>query len=159
MVQFLDPSRLVDTNSGGPANNLYIADVNDIHTYPYPVLATASETQYAMLGEFGGIGAFVPGHEWVPNQCGTYLHVDTPEDEAFTYINMTNTIFSLQEDLSCTIYTQICDVELECDGFLNYDRTNKFTQQQTQAIFSANQRLIYNSVIGKTPRQNNLISL
>ena len=33
MVQIaldLDPSRLIDTNSGGPANGLYIANVNDI---------------------------------------------------------------------------------------------------------------------------------
>jgi hypothetical protein len=30
IVLDLDPSRLVDTNSGGPANNLYFADVNGI---------------------------------------------------------------------------------------------------------------------------------
>lgn len=44
--------------------------------------------RYAMIGEFGGIGAFVSGKEWVPGQCGTYLHVDTPQDEADTYVNM-----------------------------------------------------------------------
>ena len=43
----------------------------------------------AMIGEFGGIGAFVAGHEWWPAQCSTYLHVDTPLDEANVYINMT----------------------------------------------------------------------
>eukprot|EP01046_Picozoa_sp_COSAG06_P023444 COSAG06_NODE_1863_length_8195_cov_190.003088_4_plen_58_part_00 len=26
-----DPSRLIDTNSGGPANNLGLGDVNDTH--------------------------------------------------------------------------------------------------------------------------------
>lgn len=31
MVQQLDTTRLVDTDSGGPANNLHIADANDIH--------------------------------------------------------------------------------------------------------------------------------
>lgn len=30
-AQNFDPSRLVDTDSGGPANNLNVADVNDIH--------------------------------------------------------------------------------------------------------------------------------
>jgi hypothetical protein len=41
-----------------------------------------------MIGEFGGIGAYVEGKEWVPNACGTYLHVATPQDEADVYVNM-----------------------------------------------------------------------
>ena len=61
-----DPTRLVDTNSGGPANNLHVGDVNDIHSYPWPGNPTPSDTQYAMIGEFGGIGAFVDGHMWTP---------------------------------------------------------------------------------------------
>jgi len=69
MVRDMDPSRLIDTNSGGPANDLHIADVNDIHTYPYPGDPLPSATQYGMVGEYGGVGAFVAGHEWVPNQC------------------------------------------------------------------------------------------
>jgi len=141
-----DTTRLYDTNSGGPANDLHLADVNDIHTYPYPGDPIPSSTQYAMLGEFGGIGAFVSGHEWVPNQCTTYLHVNTPQDEANTYVSMTKTILSNIDDISCSIYTQITDVERECDGFLNYDRTNKFTSQQTQAIHDANQALIRTSL-------------
>jgi hypothetical protein len=140
MVLDLDPSRLVDTNSGGPANNLYFANVNDIHTYPYPGDPKPSATQYAMIGEFGGVGAFVSGKEWVAGQCTTYLHVNTPADEAATYINMTNMI-SL-DDVSVIIYTQITDVELECDGFLNYDRTNKFTTSEIQSVAAANQKLI-----------------
>jgi len=141
-AQALDNTRLFDTNSGGPGNDLHIADVNDIHTYPWPGDPKPSGTQYAMLGEYGGVGAFVSGHEWVPNQCQTYLHVGTPQDEADTYITMTQQIASRKNDLSVVIYTQITDVERECDGFLNYDRTNKFNQQQTQAIYNANVKLI-----------------
>merc|ERR1719506_1935939 len=36
LAQKLDPSRLVDTDSGGGANNLHIGAVNDIHSYPFP---------------------------------------------------------------------------------------------------------------------------
>jgi hypothetical protein len=46
-------------------------------------------------------------------------------------------------DLSCSIYTQITDVELECDGYFNYDRTSKFNAEQTAAIYASNQRLIW----------------
>ena len=31
LVRRLDPSRLVDVNSGGPANGYGLGDVNDIH--------------------------------------------------------------------------------------------------------------------------------
>jgi len=143
LTRTLDQSRLVDTNSGGPANDLHIADVNDIHSYPWPGDPVPSATQYAMLGEYGGVGAFVAGHEWVPNQCQTYLHVDTPENEAATYIQMIDIIKQRENDLSVCIYTQITDVERECDGLLNYDRTNKFNQDQTARITAANQALIH----------------
>ena len=63
-------------------------------------------------GEYGGIGAFVTGKEWVPNGCSTYLHVSTPHDEATTYIAMTQTIISYQKDLSVVMYTQLTDLEV-----------------------------------------------
>lgn len=56
---------------------------------------------------------------------------------------MIQTITSERNDLSCCIYTQITDVELECDGFLNYDRTNKFTDDQMAEIVASNKALIY----------------
>jgi hypothetical protein len=133
--------RLVDTDSGGDANKLAVGDVNDIHDYPYPKDPKPSDTKYAMIGEFGGVGAFVPGKEWVPDKCHTYLHVSTPKDEANTYINMTRTILSRINDISASVYTQITDVELECDGFLNYDRTHKFTDEDILNIRNANEAL------------------
>lgn len=141
-AQAYDPTRLVDTNSGGSANGLYIGSVNDIHSYPYPGSPRPSATQFAEIGEFGGIGAFITGKEWVPGQCNTYLHVDTPQLEAATYINMTLSITAESAFVSQSVYTQITDVERECDGFLNMDRTNKFTPADTQAIAAANQAMI-----------------
>ena len=138
----LDPKRPVDTDSGGPENNLHIGAVNDIHSYPYPGDPQPSATQYAMIGEFGGIGAFVEGKEWKPKSCHTYLHVDTPHDEAATYVNMSETIAARVDHISASVYTQTTDVELECDGFLNYDRTNKFSAADTEAIRKANQAII-----------------
>lgn len=142
LAKQLDPTRLVDTDSGGGANNLHIGDVNDVHTYPYPGNPMPSATQYAMVGEFGGIGAFIEGKEWKPKSCHTYLHEDTPQDAATTYIKMAATIQSQVDHVSASVYTQTTDLELECDGFLNYDRSNKFTDEQTAAIRSANQAII-----------------
>lgn len=142
LAKKLDPTRLVDTDSGGGANNQHIADVNDIHAYPYPGDPQPSGTQYAMVGEFGGIGAFFKGKEWVPNQCHTYLHVDTSADEANKYVEMAKTLESRVDHVSASVYTQTTDLELECDGFLNYDRSNKFNDEQTKAISDANQAII-----------------
>ena len=142
LARQLDPTRLVDTDSGGLANDKHIGDVNDIHSYPYPGDPQPSGTQYAMVGEFGGIGAFVPGKEWKPASCHTYLHVETPADEAAAYIRMAATLESRVDHISASVYTQTTDVELECDGFLNYDRTSKFTEEDIKKVRAANQAII-----------------
>merc|ERR1711934_1296261 len=129
-----DPTRLVDTNSGGPANNLHVGDVNDIHDYPYPKDPKPSATQYGMIGEFGGLGAFIKGHMWTTNGCFAYKQLASPQDQADVYVNMTKQIIQVRGDVSASVYTQTTDLENECDGFLNYDRTNKFTDAQTTAI-------------------------
>merc|ERR1712228_591098 len=87
-------------------------------------------------------GAFIQGKEWVPGACHTYLKVDTAADEADKYIGMAKTIESRVDHVSASVYTQTTDVELECDGFLNYDRSNKFNEEQTKAIHDANQAII-----------------
>ena len=119
------------------------SQVNDIHSYPQPgTEVQPSSTQYAMIGEFGGIGAFVEGKEWKPKSCHTYLKVDTPHDEAKTYIDMAAKIEAAVNHVNASVYTQTTDVELECDGFLNYDRSSKFSENQVAAIRKANQAII-----------------
>ena len=153
----LVPDHAIDMESG--ANQGYssdpararLGDVVDYHTYPAPsARPNATVHQYAMLGEFGGVGTFVPGKEWRPptpiqKACFAYnlpLHpLATPADQARAYIAMTDTLVVWSKTLSASVYTQISDVELECDGFLNYDRTSKFDDATTAAIRQANQRL------------------
>ena len=67
-----------------------------------------------MIGEFGGIGAFVPGKEWAPNQCSTYLRAKTPQEEADLYVQMAGniTLYRDSPGVSVSIYTQITDVEV-----------------------------------------------
>lgn len=144
LAKNLDPTRLVDTDSGGSANNFHIGDVNDMHDYPNPPNPQASATQYAMIGEFGGLGAFIKGKEWVPGKCYAKKGVSgiTPSQQTQDYVAMAATIASHVDHVSASVYTQTTDVELECDGFLNYDRTNKFTTEETTAIRRANEKMI-----------------
>merc|ERR1719401_2324603 len=95
-----------------------------------------------MVGEFGGIGAFIDGKSWVPGKCFAYQKANTSADEAAKYIQMAKALQSRVDHVSASVYTQTTDLELECDGFLNYDRSNKFTDEQTQAIRKANEAII-----------------
>jgi hypothetical protein len=142
LARKLAPNRLIDTDSGGGANNLHIGDVNDIHSYPFPGNPAASATQYGMIGEFGGIGAFQQGHMWTRSGCFAYKENANAHDQSGMYVNMTEQIQANRDHISATVYTQTTDLENECDGFLNYDRTNKFTDADTAAIAKANQALI-----------------
>jgi hypothetical protein len=54
---------------------------------------------------------------------------------------MTKIILNRVQDISACVYTQITDVELECDGFLNYDRTHKFSKEDVANVRRANQAL------------------
>lgn len=136
--------RNVNTDTGGKANDApyNTGDVNSIHDYPYPKHPMPTTDKYAVIGEFGGIGYFQKGKEWVPGGCFTYLPVDTPAAEAGTYASMAATIGDVTKDVSASVYTQLTDLERECDGFLNYDRTNKFSQTDIDFIVEANKALL-----------------
>ena len=56
----------------------------------------------------------------------------------FRYIGMAQTLKNRSDHISASVYTQTTDVELECDGFLNYDRSSKFAANDTAAIKAAN---------------------
>jgi hypothetical protein len=105
-----------------------------------------------MVGEFGGVGAFLNQWEQVQNgsgKCrsnsptGSYGHGNTtPTEQASSYVAMTKLLAANKRDTSASVYTQITDVENECDGFLAYSRQNKFDSADTARILKANAALI-----------------
>ena len=96
-----------------------------------------------MIGEYGGLGAFVSGKEWVENGCYAYERVDSTYDFAIKYVNLTQMVLANDKYFtSAVIYTQITDVEEECDGYLNYDRTPKWNSTSIQLVYNANQEMI-----------------
>jgi hypothetical protein len=95
-----------------------------------------------MVGEFGGIGAFIPGREWAPGGCFAYLPNPDARNESATYVEMAAVLLAQKRVVSVSVFTQITDVENECDGFYTMDRVTKFTADETAAIVAANQQLI-----------------
>lgn len=127
LVHSWDPSRLVDNNSGSnccgwDGGN---GDVIDDHIYVgpgAPNMPTASRV--AELGEFGGLGLRVPGHEWTPG--AGFAYEMAPDSAALTrrYVQIVGQLRELinGRGLSAAIYTQPVDVENEVNGLYTYDR-------------------------------------
>lgn len=132
-VKKKDPSRLINGHSGeilyvneklrSPSPNAWVsADMTDIHSYPDPMNAPALPGKARILGEFGGIGVFIPDHQWNPMNAWGYIQV-TPSSLKGKYTIMNQHLKLLErEGLSGSIYTQPFDVEGEQNGLMTYDR-------------------------------------
>jgi hypothetical protein len=120
-VKQLDPSRLVSNASGW--NDRKVGDIVDMHNYPGPGCPPAEPDRAAVLGEFGGLGLAVPGHTWVEKTWG-YRGMAGPKALTRKYLELWQKARQLRDTagLCAAVYTQITDVETECNGLLTYDR-------------------------------------
>jgi hypothetical protein len=132
-IKQLDPTRLVNGHSGeylyvneklrSPSPNAYIeSDLTDVHSYPDPMNALQLNGKARVVGEFGGVGVFIPDHQWNAGTAWGYVTV-TPAQLKWKYTVMNQHLKLLeQEGLSASIYTQPFDVEGEQNGLMTYDR-------------------------------------
>ncbi|HEX4000133.1 MAG TPA: glycoside hydrolase family 2 TIM barrel-domain containing protein [Pirellulales bacterium] len=136
LVKELDPSRLVDNASGW--TDKHCGDVVDMHNYPGPGSPKPEENRAAVLGEFGGLGLPVDGHTWSKKTWG-YKGTQNIDDLTRGYEKLLTKAWALKDDpgLSACIYTQLTDVETECNGLLTYDREiNKVIPDRAAAVDS-----------------------
>ena len=134
MTRQLDPSRLINNASGDTDKNC--GDVIDIHRYPGPDSPQPEANRAAVLGEFGGLGLPVDGHTWSKKTWG-YKGASSMEALTRGYEKLLAKSWKLHRDpgLSAVIYTQLTDVETECNGLLTYDReVNKVIPERAAAV-------------------------
>ncbi|MCL7377731.1 AbfB domain-containing protein [Streptomyces sp. 35G-GA-8] len=144
-VKAYDPSRLVNNMSGvnccGSVDGGN-GDVIDNHIYVGPGNTAPTATRAAVLGEFGGLGYRVPGHEWYPG--GGFSYEDQPSlsalDNRFVGLLDSIRVGQLPAGLSASVYTEITDVENEVNGLLTYDR--QVVKVDAARVRAANQALI-----------------
>jgi hypothetical protein len=143
LVRSIDSTRLVNHNSGSnccvsdpePSNG----DIVDDHAYQMSSgtrLPTA--TRVAVLGEFGGLGRRMAGHEWRPGSGFAYGDL-YPDETSLTnrYVEITSEVgrFVHTRGLSASVYTEPYDVENEVNGFYTYDRrVLKMTESRVRAV-------------------------
>jgi hypothetical protein len=120
-VKAWDPSRLVNCASGW--TDMGNGDVLDIHLYPGPGTATLQANRAVVLGEFGGLGLPLEGHTWAPKNNWGYVSYKNKDELTDAYVDLLGRIPVLIGGGLCAgIYTQTTDVEIECNGWLTYDR-------------------------------------
>ncbi|MCK4872729.1 MAG: beta galactosidase jelly roll domain-containing protein [Phycisphaerales bacterium] len=139
LIKELDPTRLVNSASGW--NDVGAGDVHDIHSYPGPACPVVEANRAAVLGEFGGLGLAVDGHTWTDKTWGYRGMADSDQLTA-RYEALMRRVWKLRDDagLSAAIYTQITDVETECNGLLTYDR--EVVKVDAARIAAANRGLL-----------------
>ncbi|PKM79219.1 MAG: beta-galactosidase, partial [Firmicutes bacterium HGW-Firmicutes-13] len=120
-VKAQDPSRLVDVASGwfDQGNG----DIYSIHRYVGPAMPRLENERAVALSEFGGIGLKVKGHLWQEEKLFVYRMVKTSAELTEWYLKLMDKLITMKErGLVAAIYTEICDVEYEINGYLTYDR-------------------------------------
>jgi beta-galactosidase/beta-glucuronidase len=140
-VKGMDPSRLVDADSGWLDVAPRASDVFDIHTYEdVPNTPTRQPTRAIVIGEYGGIGMPVAGHIWRPGKKNWGYQVATGEEDYLARFRrkMAGVIRAAREDgLSAAIYTQTTDVEDEINGLLTYDRARSKASPEALSTIAA----------------------
>jgi hypothetical protein len=146
-IKAQDPTRLVNVHSGynccqslgNPGNG----DIDDWHMYLGPASPLPSPSRVAVLGEFGGLGLRVPGHEYSPSG-GFFAYEWQPDATALTnrYVGLVDGVRNLMigKGLSAAVYTEITDLEGELNGFVTYDR--QLVKMDQARVRAANQAVI-----------------
>ena len=121
-VKGLDSSRLINSTSGW--HDQQVGDIVDAHSYPGPVSPKPEVDRGAVLGEFGGLGLGIPGHSWVEANAWGYRSMTGPKELTRKYLDLWRKVWQLEAEsgLCAAVYTQLTDVETECNGLLSYDR-------------------------------------
>jgi hypothetical protein len=116
-----DPQRLVDDAAGW--TDRQVGDIIDTHSYPEPPTGEPDTQRASVIGEFGGIGYRVEGHTWSSESWG-YQAAGVIEGVTAWYLHLMRSMWRLKEKAGycASVYTQITDVETECNGLMTYDR-------------------------------------
>jgi hypothetical protein len=164
LVRSLDPTRLINHNSGSnccvsdpsPTNG----DIIDDHAYQMSSATRLPDaTRVAVLGEYGGLGRRVAGHEWQPGAGFAYGDLYPDETSLTTrYVAITEEVarFVQTRGLSGSVYTEPYDVENEVNGFYTYDR--RILKMTAARVLAVNQRVLA-AASGTSVNQGELVSL
>ena len=117
-----DSTRLIDSASGWYDQGA--GDFKSIHDYFFPFRARPSKDgRILILSEFGGYSYLEKGHSEAKELYGYKKFNDKVEmDEAINRLYEKMILSNIRRGLSGCIYTQVSDIEDECNGIFTADR-------------------------------------
>ena len=137
-----DPTRLFDHASGW--HDQGVSDVKSLHVYFKKVkLPKAKQVKHRsiILSEFGGFVLPIKGH--MMNGKKTYRSFNDKDKwlEQYQKCIQRDVIDNISKGLSASVYTQLSDVEDECNGFITFDR--EVIKVDTNKIKEVNDKITY----------------
>ena len=138
-----DPTRLIDHASGWVDQGF--GDANSFHIYFTPFLFpkfNKDDERPIALTEFGGYSMQIKDHSFNKDKFFGYRKYYTQEkfDEAIRHLYEDRILKCVKEKgLSAIIYTEVSDVEDECNGLLTYDR--EIIKITPSVMIAANEKL------------------
>uniref|UniRef100_A0A7S3LLK7 Glycoside hydrolase family 2 catalytic domain-containing protein n=2 Tax=Aplanochytrium stocchinoi TaxID=215587 RepID=A0A7S3LLK7_9STRA len=146
----IDPTRLINSLSGinfnavKPNYDIGVGSSIDIHHYPEPGRVKYNDFRFSVAGEYGGISYYIKDHSWDFKRCHGYgPDVESADKLITAYQNYQNQVGEISEGdsygISASVYTEITDVETECNGLLTYDRIFKV---EARKIYNINKQLV-----------------
>ncbi len=140
-----DPTRLVDHASGWVDQGS--GDVNSFHIYFTPFMFpkySKDDKRPIALTEFGGYSMQLKEHSFNTDKFFGYRKYYSQDkfDEAVSNL-YENRVYNCMKNkgLSAIIYTEVSDVEDECNGLLTYDR--EVVKITPEVMKKANEKLKY----------------
>jgi hypothetical protein len=133
-----DPTRPVNCATGW---NWYpVGDMHDDHDYTDPLVASGIPQSAGYIcgnGECGGLLVQITNHQWIPANAHGYGANHAPADAItnLTTRHLPAVLTAKNNNGCCTaVYTETADEETEENGWLTYDRINKYTQTQRDSL-------------------------
>jgi beta-galactosidase/beta-glucuronidase len=126
-VKELDVTRIINAHTGIGFGWYPYGDVKCNHNYPPPGRENPDPNWIMHDGEFGGIRmntVAMDAHEWKPNESWGYSDQTNEAGYESVFDGYCQSLAQYKNEIGLCggVYTQITDVETECNGLLTYDR-------------------------------------
>lgn len=120
-IRKYDSTRLIDSASGWHDNGA--GDFNSRHCYFRPFRVPKPDDRILILSEFGGFTYFEEGHSEPKKLYGYRIFKDKAKwNEAVIQAFRRDVMENIPKGLGGAVFTQLTDVEDECNGLFSADR-------------------------------------
>lgn len=140
-IKTIDKTRLIDHASGW--HDQGHGDFKSLHIY-FRKVTLPKDKRPIVLSEFGGYSIPIKEHYYNENRIFGYKIMKTLDElqKQYTRLFDEEVISLIDNGLSASVYTQLSDVEDECNGLLTFDRkvqklSDEFLSETNQKLYKA----------------------